>query len=99
MASPEDIVLPILNTLSYTYALAFKAFAKPHNEGKFDGLDLVEGTPCPVFSACISYMQVQIKSSTDAGDHVVLVGEVLDGAVLNGDSEPMVHLRKNGFQY
>ncbi len=29
MASPEDIVLPIFNTFSYTYALAFKAFAEP----------------------------------------------------------------------
>ena len=29
MASPEDIVLPIFNTLSYTYTLAFKAFTEP----------------------------------------------------------------------
>ena len=30
---------------------------------------------------------------------ISLFGEVVDGAVLNGDDEPMVHLRKNGFQY
>lgn len=88
-----------VNVLSKSNMDIFKAFAKPHNEGKFEGLDLLEGTPCPVFSDCISYLQLLIKSCTDAGDHIVLVGEVLDGAVLNGDGEPMVHLRKNGFQY
>ncbi|MQT39305.1 hypothetical protein GHO38_26850 [Pseudomonas helleri] len=49
MASPEDIVLPILNTLSYTYTLTFKAFTKP------------PGLTLPVdltFSLHLSYMKL-----------------------------------------
>jgi hypothetical protein len=33
------------------------------------------------------------------GDHVLVFGEVMQGALLHEEKEPMVHLRKSGFQY
>ena len=88
-----------VNVLSKNNMDIFKAFAKPHNEEKFAGLSLLEGTDCPVFSTCVSYMILQVKGQMDAGDHQIVLGEVVDGGALNVQDEPMTHLRKDGFQY
>lgn len=88
-----------INVLSKNNMDIFKAFAKPHNDGKFDGLALKEGvTSGPAFANAVSYMSLRVQSLTEAGDHVLVVGEVTDGELLNAD-EPMTHLRKDGFQY
>lgn len=88
-----------VNVLSKTNMDIFKAFAKPHNDGKFDGLDLVDGAECPVFANCVSYMIAEVKATLDGGDHMVVHGQIVDGAALNVQDEPMTHLRKDGFQY
>lgn len=88
-----------INVLSKNNMDIFKAFAKPHNEGKFEGLDLVAGTECPVFAKAISYMTLKVTNTMDAGDHQIILGEVVDGGALNVQDEPMTHLRKDGFQY
>jgi flavin reductase (DIM6/NTAB) family NADH-FMN oxidoreductase RutF len=44
-------------------------------------------------------MNCTVLSHADAGDHVLIVSQVDDGATLRSDDEPMVHLRKSGFQY
>jgi flavin reductase (DIM6/NTAB) family NADH-FMN oxidoreductase RutF len=86
-----------VNVLSKNNMDIFKAFAKPHNEGKFEGLALTEAK-YPVFASAISYMLCRVKSLMDAGDHMLVLGEVVDGGI-NTQDEPMVHLRKDGFQY
>ncbi|MBK9143702.1 MAG: flavin reductase family protein [Candidatus Melainabacteria bacterium] len=91
-----------VNVLSKNNMDIFKAFARPFQEGmdRFEGLDCGEDSKgSPYFSKAVGYMSVQITGFAEAGDHVLVLGEVVDGAVLNGDDEPMVHLRKNGFQY
>ena len=90
----------VVNVLSKRNLDIFKAFAKPHNEGKFEGLVLLDQVgEGPVFKDAVSYMVAKVKSVTDASDHVLVLGEIVDGALLNGDDEPMVHLRRDGFQY
>jgi flavin reductase (DIM6/NTAB) family NADH-FMN oxidoreductase RutF len=90
----------IVNVLSKRNSDIFKAFARPHNESKFEGMALLDQVEeGPVFKDAVSYMVAKVKSITDASDHVLVLGEIVDGALLNGDDEPMVHLRKNGFQY
>jgi flavin reductase (DIM6/NTAB) family NADH-FMN oxidoreductase RutF len=90
----------IVNVLSKRNMDIFKAFAKPHNEGKFEGIALLDHVAeGPVFKDVVSYMVAKVKSVTDASDHVLVLGEIVDGALLNGDDEPMVHLRRDGFQY
>ncbi|MGD9681214.1 MAG: flavin reductase family protein [Candidatus Obscuribacterales bacterium] len=91
-----------VNVLSKSNMDVFKAFAKPFQEGmdRFEGLDCGEDSKgSPIFPKAVAYMSLKITSFAEAGDHVLVLGEVVDGAVLNGDEEPMVHLRKNGFQY
>ena len=90
-----------INILSKANMDIFKNFAKPHNEQKFDGIKLESDRSgeAPVFSDCVGYLDLVIKSQADAGDHTVYVGEITGGAMLNAEAEPMVHIRKNGFQY
>ena len=91
-----------VNVLSKKNMDIFKNFAKPHAEGlnRFEGLetDLVSA-PAPVFTGCIAYMACRVHDIVEAGDHYLVLGEILDGATLHADDEPMVHFRKNGFQY
>ena len=93
-----------INVLSNRNMDIFKAFAKPHNDEKFDGLALKvspngSAGAGPVFAEAVSYIDLQVQSVTEVGDHVLVVGEVIDGELLNGQDEPMTHLRKDGFKY
>lgn len=93
-----------INVLSNRNMDIFKAFAKPHNDEKFDGLALKESLQSstsagPVFAEAVSYIDLKVQSVTEVGDHVLVVGEVIDGELLNGQDEPMTHLRKDGFKY
>ena len=89
-----------VNVLSNRNMDIFKAFAKPNNPEKFDGLELKENTMAgPVFAQAVSYIDLQVTSISEAGDHVLVLGEVVDGELLNGQDEPMTHLRKDGFKY
>jgi len=89
-----------INVLSNRNMDIFKAFAKPHNDEKFAGLALKESNIAgPVFVEAVSYIDLKVQSVTEVGDHVLVVGEVIDGELLNGQDEPMTHLRKDGFKY
>ncbi|MBU6451503.1 MAG: flavin reductase family protein [Cyanobacteria bacterium REEB67] len=93
-----------VNVLSKRNMDIFKSFAKPHHDAdtdaKFEGIALLDKvSDAPVFQEAVSYMVATVKSVTDASDHVLVVGEIVDGELLNGGDEPMVHLRKDGFQY
>lgn len=90
-----------LNVLSKKNMDMFKNFAKPFAEGmdRFEGMEVVSNADAgPILAKCVAFMNLTVRSTTDAGDHVVLLGEVTNGGILNED-EPLVHLRNNGFQY
>lgn len=76
-------------------------FANPKTGGK-DGLDTVSTTTktldLPVLTESVSYLECKFHSETDAGDHTVVFGEIVNGEVLN-EVEPATHVRKNGFSY
>ena len=90
-----------VNALSKKNMDIFKAFAKPFQEGldRFDGLKVLDReTSAPVFAEALSYLDCTVKSQMDAEDHVVFLCEISGGEFLNNE-EPMLHTRKNGFQY
>lgn len=90
-----------VNALSKKNMDIFKAFARPHQEGidRFEGLSLLdERTAAPVFASALSYLDCSVKNQIEAGDHVIILCEITGGKFLN-DDEPMLHTRKNGFQY
>jgi flavin reductase (DIM6/NTAB) family NADH-FMN oxidoreductase RutF len=92
----------VVNVLSKTNMDIFKNFAKPHKDDldRFEGLELLSDSACgPEFKNCISCLSCEVVNIFDAGDHAIVSGKIKDGKMLNKDAEPMIHLRKDGFQY
>ncbi|MBZ0188059.1 MAG: flavin reductase family protein [Candidatus Obscuribacterales bacterium] len=91
-----------INVLAKKNMNIFKNFAKPYEEGldRFEDLEVEEDSQgAPIFTRAVAYLSLKVASIAEAGDHSLVLGEVIDGRVLNGEDEPMVHLRKSGFQY
>jgi flavin reductase (DIM6/NTAB) family NADH-FMN oxidoreductase RutF len=55
-------------------------------------------TGAAILPEATAYMDCRLHARAAMGDHVLCVGEVVAGDVLAGD-EPMVHLRRSGFDY
>ncbi|MBX9719896.1 MAG: flavin reductase family protein [Candidatus Obscuribacterales bacterium] len=90
-----------VNAISKKNMDIFKAFARPHKEGedRFAELKLADKKAAgAVFADALSYLDCVVKDQMEAGDHVVVLAEVVGGGLLNED-EAMLHTRKNGFQY
>ncbi|MCH7990421.1 MAG: flavin reductase [Planctomycetes bacterium] len=72
------------------------------DQSAFEGLNISRGANgLPILADAIGYLEGNIVSKTEAGDHVVYVVEITSaGAGEKLDEEkPMVHIRKNGFGY
>jgi flavin reductase (DIM6/NTAB) family NADH-FMN oxidoreductase RutF len=55
-------------------------------------------TGAAILEEALAFMDCRLHGRTEAGDHVLYVGEVVAGDVLS-EGEPMVHLRRSGFDY
>ena len=66
----------------------------------FEGLTLRE-TPsfAPVLAGALSYLDVEFVGELSSGDHRIILARIVDGTVLDATSEPLVHVRHNGFHY
>jgi flavin reductase (DIM6/NTAB) family NADH-FMN oxidoreductase RutF len=92
----------VVNVLAKTNNDIFKNFAKPHLPApeRFAGLPLLAKNGYgPVFASTVAYLNCTVSKGVEVGDHYLLVAEVVGGAVLDPEAEPMSHLRKSGFQY
>jgi flavin reductase (DIM6/NTAB) family NADH-FMN oxidoreductase RutF len=71
----------------------------PLGEPAFTGVE-VEHFDCiaPVLSEALAYLDCQVKARHPAGDHQLLIAEVVGGRLLN-EGQPMVHVRKSGLHY
>jgi flavin reductase (DIM6/NTAB) family NADH-FMN oxidoreductase RutF len=91
----------VVNVLSKDNKDIFKNFAKPDmtSDERFAGIDVLPSNDHgPVFTQSIAFLNCVVKKHLETGDHTLVVAEVVGGAILN-EHEPMVHLRKSGFQY
>jgi flavin reductase (DIM6/NTAB) family NADH-FMN oxidoreductase RutF len=92
-----------VNVLSAKNMDVFKAFARPakgDEDDRFSGLKLNDNNGgAPVFADASAYFNCTIKEFFEAGDHLIALCIVKDGALLQPEPDPMVHFRKNGFQY
>ena len=52
----------------------------------------------PVLNEALAYLECRVAGRVSAGDHDLLIGLVVGGAMLS-DGQPMVHVRKNGSHY
>ena len=51
-----------------------------------------------ILNDAMSYLECELVSRIDAGDHWIFLGKILGGKILN-EGHSMVHTRKNGFHY
>ena len=72
------------------------------DEEAFEGLDVVRGvTGLPLLAMALGYLEGRVTGRIDAGDHIVYLLEIEAGGGSSSldDQRPMVHIRKNGFNY
>lgn len=98
LADGTSFVLNVLpegsKTLIGHFGRGFEA-----DQPAFEGLKVTrERGSAPVLLAAHAYLICRVVSRVDAGDHVLVIGRVLAGAVLN-PGYPTVHVRKNGLKY
>lgn len=90
-----------INILDDTQTDMIAHFGRGFEPGKpaFTGLevDRPQGAG-PVLTDALAYLDCRVTGRYPAGDHDLLVGEVLDGKLL-GTGQPMVHVRKSGLHY
>ncbi len=91
----------VVNVLSKKNMDIYKSFAKPFDPAinRFNGLAILNDcSDGPVFADCVAFLSCKVSKIIKAFDHRLVLGEVIDGAILNSE-EPFVHLRSNGFGY
>jgi flavin reductase (DIM6/NTAB) family NADH-FMN oxidoreductase RutF len=67
-------------------------------EPAFEEIDLLPHGTAPILAEALAYLHCRVVNRHTAGDHEVLICQVLGGAVIN-EGRPMVHIRKSGFHY
>ncbi|HEY9682097.1 MAG TPA: flavin reductase family protein [Oculatellaceae cyanobacterium] len=98
---PEGATFTV-SVLSKNNMDIYKNFAKPYTPdlNRFEGLNVeVDKNGNPYFKDAVAYMSCVVTGRVEAGDHFVLVAQIVAGNTMENDNEPMIHLRKNGFQY
>lgn len=90
----------VVNLLDEDQTDMISHFGRGFNAGEpaFADLALLESSTAPVLAEALAYLDCQVVSRHDAGDHEVYICQVLDGAVIN-EGRPMVHIRKSGSHY
>jgi flavin reductase (DIM6/NTAB) family NADH-FMN oxidoreductase RutF len=90
-----------ISTLSNDSRASLRHFWKgtPDGQDPFEGLETVRfDTGIPILKDAIAFLECSLESTVDCGDHVVCVGRVTNGGRL-GEGQPMVRVRKDGFEY
>ena len=71
----------------------------PEDASPFDGLQLIPTrSGLSVIADALAWIECKVTGEHATGDHVVIFGEVSEGALLR-EGDPSVHLRKNGLSY
>lgn len=84
--------------------LTMRKFSRPSELGEdpFLGFELAPSTlpDVPLVASAMSVMECELACHMDVeGDHDLFVGRVLHAAMLAEETEPHIHLRKNGLNY
>lgn len=99
----EDSGAFIVNVLNNDTEGLLKKFCKgPTNPGTsvLDNLKVRKGyKDIAILEEAVSYLECKVINRVPVGDHVLYVGEIIGGEMLNADDKPYFHSRSNGFSY
>lgn len=87
-----------VNVLSNENMNLLRAFSK-YSPDQFDGVALEEGEYGVSLKESVAFMECRVMQKVAAADHHLFIAEVVNGAHLDHEQAPMVHLRKSGFNY
>lgn len=87
-----------INILSNQNMNLMKNFGR-YSPEQFDGVACQTSECGIVLEDTVAVMNCRVIQKVALSDHHLFIAEVLDGGILNRDQEPMVHLRKSGFNY
>jgi flavin reductase (DIM6/NTAB) family NADH-FMN oxidoreductase RutF len=90
-----------INILGRRQAALYTRFERGFSltEDPFHGVAIETAvTGVPLLLDAFAYLDCRIRTMLDAGDHVVILAEVLAGAVRQA-GEPMMYTRRSGFTY
>ena len=89
-----------INVLGEEDARLMKPFTQSDNDSPFTGLELDENEHAiPQLSDALAFLACRITGKIEGGDHTIYAAEVIDGILNDPSCQPMVRIRKNGFQY
>jgi len=82
-----------INTLSKDdIELAKKfGFTSGRNVDKFKDINYTNALKgSPIIEGAMAYVECEVVSNVDAGDHTLFIGQVVDAAILREDAEPLI---------
>jgi flavin reductase (DIM6/NTAB) family NADH-FMN oxidoreductase RutF len=66
----------------------------------FEGLALRDvPASAPVLEGALGYVDAEVAGVLNVGDHQIIAGRIIAGALLDPEAEPFVHIRQNGLHY
>jgi flavorubredoxin/flavin reductase (DIM6/NTAB) family NADH-FMN oxidoreductase RutF len=98
MYAGDKFVLNILAEGQQLRKQFMKNFAP--GEDRFAGLATMEASNgCPVLTGALAYLECEVVSRMECGDHWVVYAKVENGNLLKNDGVTAVHYRKSGIYY
>ncbi len=92
----------VLNQIPAGNKTLLKQFGKGFkpDEDAFAGVDAHdEPAGGIVLDDALAYLVVKYDGEIEGGDHVIVLGTVVDGGLVNAEGQPYVHIRQNGLNY
>jgi 3-hydroxy-9,10-secoandrosta-1,3,5(10)-triene-9,17-dione monooxygenase reductase component len=92
----------VINVMAKENGKTMSRFFKPAPESGsiFDELEtFTASTGLPILKDSVGFLECKYKTEVESGDHIIVIGEVINGQLLNSDLEPSTHIRSDGFKY
>lgn len=92
----------IVNVISNDTEGLLKTFCKKGapDASIFNGLAVKKGyKDIAILADAVSYLECKVINHVAVGDHVIYIGEIVGGDMLNENEQPYIHTRSSGFSY
>lgn len=92
----------VLNIMRDGQKELLRHFYKSFEPGQspFEGLEISHcARGVPILKDSLGHLECEPAGHVDSGDHRVFLAKVVRGKMIDGDAEPMVHIRKSGSKY
>lgn len=86
----------VVNILGEHQETLSRIFAKHEDSppGTLRGQPFKKGqTGSPILTDCLAFLECRVANVLDGGDHTIFLGEVVDAAVVNQETGPLVFYR------